>query len=229
MLKLPFSKFACAASLLIGCAAAPAWGLPVFQIGATGTTASTNNWPAAENPTSTRDANSATKYLNFAKINTGLIETPGSSTVTGIRFTTANDSPNRDPLTFSLYGSNTVATTGTEAAGTIIDVASFTPIVQNQSTGLTVDPGRLNQGSIQAVANAAAFNTYLIVFPTVRDAATANSMQIADVILSGGAGATTTANTPVTGGTLFVPEPGSLGVLLSVGGIAATIRRRRNA
>jgi hypothetical protein len=224
MLKLGISKFACAAALLI--AAVPAWAQQQFQVGATGTAASVNNWPAAENPGATRDSNSATKYLNFAKLNTGLIETIGTSTVTGIRFTTANDSPNRDPLTYSLYGSNSATTTGTEAAGTTFNLSSFTPIVTAQPTGLTVDPGRLNQGSVQTITNATQYSTYLIVFPTLRDAATANSMQIADVILFGAAGPITIATTPINGGAL-VPEPASAGILLTIGGLAATIRRRR--
>lgn len=227
MLKLSLSKFACASLLLICGSATPAWAVAFFQVGTNTGTANANSWPATETPANSRDGNSATKYLNFAKLNTGLIETPGgSSTLSGIRFTTANDSPNRDPLTFSVYGSNTVTTTGAEAAGTTFDSAAFTPIVLNQTTGLTVDPGRLTQGAVQPIVNATAYNTYLVVFPTVRDAATANSMQIADAILFNAAGPITTANTLVNGGAL-IPEPGSFGLLTVFGGVAATLRRRR--
>ena len=49
------------------------------------------------------------KYLNFKAEGTGFIVTParyGQTTVTGIALSSANDFPNRDPLSFELYGSN---------------------------------------------------------------------------------------------------------------------------
>ena len=52
--------------------------------------------------------------LNFAKLNTGLSLKPtvGSTVVTGLRFTTANDAPERDPATYTLEG-----TTGSPYTG----------------------------------------------------------------------------------------------------------------
>src|SRR5690242_10728463 len=66
-----------------------------------------------------------TKYLNFDKVNTGLITTPvtnGPSTlVSAIRFTTANDHPERDPLTVTLEGTQDAsATTNPNSAWTLI-------------------------------------------------------------------------------------------------------------
>ena len=74
------------------------------------------------------DGSAATKYLNFGKLNTGLIITPayGTSTVNGFRITTANDAESRDPTSWVLYGTNaTIASrnnsTGDGEAWTQID------------------------------------------------------------------------------------------------------------
>ena len=54
------------------------------------------------------DGNFSTKYLNFAKLNTGFIVTPssGDSIVRSISLATANDASARDPASFILYGTN---------------------------------------------------------------------------------------------------------------------------
>lgn len=209
--------------------ASQAQATPFFQVAGAGTAPNTNNYPTNENPGNTRDSDPGTKYLNFGITNTGLVETPGTSTVTGIIFATANDSPNRDPLTFSLYGSNTVTITGTETAGSYIDLANFTPIALNQViTGFATDPGRSTTVANQAITNSLPYNTYAIIFPTIRDATTANSMQVGDVILTGASGNITTSTTPIDGGQQqATPEPGSI-ALLGVGALGL-LARRRNA
>ena len=177
-----------------------------FVVGVAGTAGGVNNWPAGEPPPATIDGNTATKYLNFAELNTGVIVTPaaGSGPLRSLTFTTANDSPARDPMTYTVYGS-TVALTGAGPFG----LGSMTTLISNSSTGLTVDPGRLTAGPGQGFVNDTAFASYVVVFPTVRDAATANSMQISEI------GFDTT-----------IPEPSALGL----GGLAmlGLLRRRRN-
>jgi hypothetical protein len=175
-----------------------------FNQGIVGTAANTNNWPAAEFPANATDNNSATKYLNFAKTDTGIVVTPagGSAALNSMAFTTANDSPNRDPLTFSLWGSVTPLSAGN------FSMAGLTPIVTGASTGLTVDPGRFITGAAQTFTNNVAYASYVLTFPTVRDSATANSMQVADVTFSN------------------VPEPGTSALAgLALLGLA---RRKRS-
>lgn len=188
-----------------------------------------------ENPEFAIDGNSGTKYLNFARDFTGYIITPaaGSSVATGLSLMTANDSPARDPLTYSLYGSNTAV--ASNVPGTTYDLSNptnFTPIVLNGSTGFAVDPGRQQPSAVQpAFVNALPFTTYVLFFPTVRDPANANSMQIAEAQITGtvvGNPQTITATgDPIGGGQVLVPEPGTAGLLgLGALGLAA-IRRRR--
>ena len=62
--------------------------------------------PASEQVGNIIDNNVNSKYLNIAGPGSGLIVTPasGASNVTGITVTSANDVPDRDPASFTLYG-----------------------------------------------------------------------------------------------------------------------------
>ncbi|RYD36544.1 MAG: hypothetical protein EOP86_05705 [Verrucomicrobiaceae bacterium] len=214
-----------AALALAGASLQEAKAQLLFTIGTAGTTASTNNWPAGEAPAFGVDGTPGTKYLNFAKLNTGLVFTPSTAgtVVTGINFTTANDAVDRDPASYILFGSNSAVVS--DVAGSTLDVsASFTEI----SAGTLALPAeRLTVGGAVTFANTTAYNTYLLVFPTVKNEVGANSMQIGDAILqaSGGIGG---AGTPVGGGVLTaVPETGSA-ALLGLTGLGLLARRRRN-
>jgi hypothetical protein len=133
-------------------------------------------WPGAETPDLAIDDNTGTKFLHFKGEDepTGIQVTPlnGSSIVTGITLTTANDSPNRDPATFELSGSNVGIDGPYEliAAGDIVDFAGEAAWPRFTMTSIMFD-------------NDVAYAHYQIMFPTVRDAGTANSMQIAEVEL----------------------------------------------
>ncbi|MES2705807.1 MAG: PEP-CTERM sorting domain-containing protein [Verrucomicrobiota bacterium] len=196
----------------------------MFTIGTAATAGGANNWPAGEPPAFAVDGNPNTKYLNFAKLNTGYVFTPTTTgtVVTGIKFTTANDSPERDPASYILYGSNSlVASTN---PGDVLNVSTgFTQI----STGsLTLSETRLTAGGDVTFTNATAYNTYLLVFPTVRNEAGANSMQIGEAVLQTAGGAVGAAGT-VGGGLLTtVPEAGST-ALLGLAGLGLVSRRRR--
>jgi hypothetical protein len=205
----------------------PVKASPIFIVGKEGTTPATNNWPAAEAPISVRDAVPGTKYLNFFELDTGFIETfPTLTTVNGITFASANDAAERDPLTFSLYGSTTATVTGAEAPGTTFDLGTYTPIVLNQTiTGMQVTPLRSTTLANQSIPNDSAYRSFAIVFPTVRDATSANSMQIGDVIFTnGGTAIAGQLTNPVTGGAL--PEPASAG-LFALASLRLLARRRR--
>jgi hypothetical protein len=139
-----------------------------------------NGWPGAEYPALAIDNNVNTKFLHF-KGNvepTGLRITPldGPSIVTGLALTTANDATERDPVAFELSGSNVSIDGPYEliAAGDIVDFAGEAawPRFTKNATPITFD-------------NDVAYAHYQIMFTTVRNPASANSMQIAEVELLG--------------------------------------------
>ena len=124
-----------------------------------------SNSPGNETSENAIDNTSATKYLNFDKLNAGFTVTPsaGDSVVTGLRFTSANDAPDRDPTSFVLLGSHDGTAFMEIARGTIPDfTARF----------FTVEV---------AFPNTTAYLHYRLLFPTVRDAGSAVAVQIAEV------------------------------------------------
>ena len=141
-------------------------------------TSSNSNYPGGESPMNALDVNSGTKYLNFGELNTGFIATPftPSTVVQSIKVTTANDAPNRDPLTYELYGTNDAITSVDNSFG---DQESWN-LINSGTTGLDTDPNRFSAGTVQSFANATAYNSYRVIFPTIRDAANADSMQVGD-------------------------------------------------
>jgi hypothetical protein len=141
-----------------------------------------NGWPAGESPDLAIDDDTSTKFLHF-KGNaepTGLQVTPsvGATVVTAITFTTANDAVERDPVSFELYGSNgTIDGPYTLiASGDIVDFAGEAswPRFTKNETPITFD-------------NDVAYAHYQVLFATVRDPGSANSMQISEIELLGAA------------------------------------------
>ncbi|MEN6428885.1 MAG: CotH kinase family protein [Phycisphaerales bacterium] len=136
------------------------------------------DWPGAESPDLAIDDNVNTKYLHFKGETqpTGFQVTPwaGATVVTGLTLTTANDAVERDPVAFELYGSN-ASIDGPYTligSGEIVDFAQATawPRYTMNATPITF-------------ANTKAYMHYQLLFPHVRNAAGANSMQIAEVEL----------------------------------------------
>ena len=119
--------------------------------------------------------------------------------MTRIRFATALDAPERDPLSFTLEG-----TDGDPLAGTYTMIASG-------STGLESDPGRAAFGPNQMLPIVGAFTSYRVIFPAVRNSAAADSMQVSEVVLGG----------------VAVPEPSILSLLgISAVGLMGARRKR---
>jgi len=138
-------------------------------------------WPGAETPDLALDNDTGTKFLHFkGELEpTGIRVTPleGSSIVTGLTLTTANDAAERDPISFELYGSNESIDGPYEliADGNVVDFAdpnNAWPRFTKNETAIMFD-------------NDVAYAHYQIMFPAVRDPGSANSMQIAEVELLG--------------------------------------------
>ncbi|MCF7973794.1 MAG: discoidin domain-containing protein [Phycisphaerae bacterium] len=135
------------------------------------------DWPAGEYPALAIDNDETTKFLHRqgGAMPTGFQVTPsvGATVVTGLTFTTANDTPTRDPITFELSGSNTSIDGPYEtiASGNIVDFAGATewPRFTQNTTPITFN-------------NTKSYKHYQIVFPTLRGAAE-TLMQIAEVEL----------------------------------------------
>lgn len=137
---------------------------------------SRSNYPGGEPPSALFDANSGTKYLNFAQRNTGVIITPSTlSQLLSFRITTANDSPERDPAAWQIFGTNSPILSTDNSAG---DAEPWTLI---GSGALTLPTDRLTDGPLVTVPSGPAFSSYRVVFPAVRDLFSANSLQIADL------------------------------------------------
>lgn len=134
--------------------------------------------PPGEGPAGAIDLDVNTKYLNYGEERSGFIVTPsaGATTLTGFRITTANDIPERDPTSWILYGTNDEIVTPNHGVG---DAENWTLIDSGQ---LSLPLDRFTPGADVAVDNqAGAFTSYRMVFPTVRDAGAANSMQFSEV------------------------------------------------
>jgi hypothetical protein len=141
--------------------------------------------PGNETVINAIDGMVATKYLNFGRQNSGFIVTPaaGASIVDSFQITTANDAVGRDPATWELYGTNapimsTDHSRGDGEAWTLIDSGS-----------VDLPPERDTLGPIVTVENtaAAAYTSYRMIFPAVKDntippaMANTDSMQLAEI------------------------------------------------
>ena len=189
-----------------------------FVVGQTAPGTASNDWPGAEGPQHAIDG-VGQKYLNFAKEDSGFLVVGSEAfVVTSAQFWTANDFAERDPGSYEIWGSNAASFGSTPGTG--IAMSGFSLV----SSGLLSLPGTRNGSGSTALdaaasqtvtfSNTAAYSSYLILFPTLKNSGAANSVQIGEVQLYGEVVAP-------------VPLPAAL-PLLAVGLGALGARRRRN-
>lgn len=138
-----------------------------------------SEYPGEEGPLNALDGDSGTKYLNFGILNTGFIIKPfmGPSTARSIQLTTANDHPERDPFNWQLFGTNDPITSVEHGDGSS---ENWTFIAGSEAN---LPEERFTPGPVQSFSNTTSYSAYKVLFPTVKNPLTANSMQIADVML----------------------------------------------
>ena len=125
------------------------------------------NSPGGEQSSRAFDGSANSKYLNFDKWNMGVgIRLSTGRPVSAIGFMSANDSAGRDPMTFSLYGSN--------------DGSTWTALIEHAPT--QVSSTRFAQSPITYLTNTTAYAYYYIRFPTMRWDGE-NSIQIGEIQL----------------------------------------------
>lgn len=195
-----------------------------INVGTEGFAQPGNNWPGGEAPAKAIDGLGG-KYLNFGKENTGIVVTPGAGAApTSLTYWAANDSPERDPASFWLGGTNGDSVTGdyTFIAGGLLAL----PDTRNGGGG---DALLESNSATASFTNSATYTSYLVVFPTLKNGGGANSMQVADVQLFDAANngifapGDTILGVQVDGA--LVPEP-STGLLALIG-LAGLLGRRR--
>jgi hypothetical protein len=123
-------------------------------------------YPSGEAPLEAIDGlnESSSKYLNNSGANSGFIVTPalGSSIVQSLQLTTANDSVNRDPASYQLFGTNEsiVSTDNSYGLG-----ENWTLI---QEGLVALPPERLTVGELVPVTNTTSYTSYKLLFPTLK-------------------------------------------------------------
>ena len=161
-----------------------------------------SSYPGHEGPANAVDG-TLDKYLNFGAANSGFIVTPGlgSSIVDGFQITTANDSAERDPTSWVLYGTDDAIASEDNGLG---DGENWVMIA---SGDVALPDDRDTLGPLVAISNSTAYSSYKMLFPTLKDADLANSMQIAEIQFYG------------------IPEPATV-CLLGLGGLSLLRRRK---
>ena len=166
--------------------AMPYWGGQLngnqFQVGTVNTSGS-NTWPSTEPPSNVFDGTFA-KSLIRVTANAGYIFTPASCSQSGrvissFRIYTANDTPDRDPASYALYGTN-----ATISGNGPFDATQFTLIASN---ALSLPSGRntsiLDDANSQLVSftNTTPYTSFMLVFPTIKNAGATISTQVGEI------------------------------------------------
>jgi hypothetical protein len=165
------------------------------------------NSPAAESAPNSIDSNQPSKYLNFNKPSAGIVVTPsvGRTIANELGLISANDSPERDPASYEVWGTNDNNLNDISPALNPTNWQNFWTLI---STGSVPAFSLRGQEQDFFFNNNTSYSSYLVDFPTLANSGTANSMQIADIQLSG-----------------RVPEPATL-ALAALGAVGLILIRR---
>jgi hypothetical protein len=144
--------------------------------------ASESQSPGAEGPAEAIDGLAITKYLNLGRERAGFIVTPsaGATVVTGFTITSANDEEGRDPVEWELHGTRDAIVSLNHSTGT----AENWTLIQRGTVALPA--ARRTAAPTVTFGNSAAYTSYRFVVLSVKDAATANAMQFAEIQFEGG-------------------------------------------
>ena len=167
----------------------------------------------AEGPLSAFDGNNSTKWLSFGRTFTGLIVTPATAgtVVQSLSFTTGGDAPERDPVSYQLFGTNSTINSVSDGSG----LAETWTLIGGGATGLgaSTSPSlaRNTTGTTVTVANTTPYNSYKVLFTALRKAGTGafdpvtlanasnpNSIQLSEVRMFDGASNNIFATTPIS-------------------------------
>ncbi len=164
-------------------------------------------YAANETPANAINGTNA-KYLHFGKEGSGFITTPsaGPSILESFTITTANDAFQRDPASYSIYGTNDAITSADGSDGS----AENWILIQSGALALT-DVRNAVQSPVAIVGNTTAYSSYRVVFDSIKASGATNSMQIAEIQFEG----------------QLVPEPSS--ALLGLFALLPLVFRRRRA
>jgi len=149
---------------LVALAVIPVTHAATVNLGTEGFTIPGNNWPGGEPPSKAIDG-LAGKYLNFGQENTGIVVTPAAGQApTSITAWAANDSPERDPASFWLGGTN-----GDSLTGAYTFIAGGLLALPDTRSGGGADELLESNSATASFTNSATFTNYLVVFPTLKN------------------------------------------------------------
>ncbi len=200
-----------------------------FNLGAIGAVYPGTNWSAGQSPDAAINGGVSDKYLLFRNTGTGLIVAPeaGPAVINSLSLWTANDFPERDPVTYQVYGSSSSALgySGSHNVG----VAPWTLL---QDTASVTLPATRDSGPTTVTfANSTAYTSYLVVFPAVKNSPTASTItQIGEIAFANVPSATAplvaspySADLTVTTATLGGTVTGSGGAALTERGLVYSL------